>query len=819
MNIGFISIWIALVAAFAGTIASVISGRSSRGESIGRFAAFAAAQRVRLYYLVIAAIAFASALLLFFLFHHDFAYSYVAQYSSKSLSPLYLLSAFWAGQEGTFLLWALLVAVMGYIFQRTTRPDDHYAMSLINAFIAFLCLLLIAKSPFSTVSPVPADGQGMNPLLQDPWMAIHPPILFVGYAAAIFPFALALSGLFRKNYEAWFKFGFRWTVFGALALGAGIIIGGFWAYEVLGWGGYWGWDPVENSSLVPWLLLLALIHGLLIQRASGGLMRTNLFLALSAFILVMYATFLTRSGVLADFSVHSFVDLGINNYLVGIMIMSVGLGFGTFIVRMWGIKAPKLHLAGINRELALLLSMFAIALAATFTFVGMSSPLITGLFGKASQVDTSFYNTVNMPVSIAMALLLGVTPFLGWSRENTGSLLKRLSMPLALTALSVAIAYVAGVRLFMQFLFIGSAAFGLISNVIIAFRLYKKAMASFLLDERPFLGWGDKNAGSLLKRFSIYLVVAVLSFAITIVIGPSYWLFWGIFSMVFALIGNIIIVFHYKNGFMALGGPVAHIGVALLLIGIIGSNKFDRTKTIVLKQGEPQSAQGYSFTFKGVADPGAQKPKMQIEVSDGNQTYLSTPRLYFSQYNQALLREPFIKIMPMQDLYISPIEYKEPKPAPDNPTLELTKGQTTQFGGYQIQFVRFETGQHNASGGMSVGAVLNVTLHGKSQEIVPTMAINDRGERSDVAGDLPEVTMSAGVNAKPKIFLDGMNVEEKKVVLSVHGLDAHAANTPAPELTVEISTKPLMMVVWTGAVLIIAGSVISFRRRTMKSSV
>ena len=275
----------------------------------------------------------ASVMMLYFLFTNQFQYSYVSKYSAFHQPLIYNISALWAGQEGTFLLWAVMMGVMSLVLKKTLRGEDRFALGVVSTFSAFLYLLMVVKSPFETVTPVPQDGQGMNPLLMNPWMAIHPPILFIGYAAAIFPFALALSALARRNYEFWNEHGFAWTLFATVMLGAGIIIGGFWAYEVLGWGGYWGWDPVENSSLVPWITLLALVHGLLLFKAKGAMQRTNLFLAIIIFLLVLYATFLTRSGVLADFSVHSFVDLGINNYLVGIMVLSCAAGFGLFATR------------------------------------------------------------------------------------------------------------------------------------------------------------------------------------------------------------------------------------------------------------------------------------------------------------------------------------------------------------------------------------------------------------------------------------------------------------------------------------------------------
>ena len=164
---------------------------------------------------------------------------------------------------------------------------------------------------------MPSDGQGLNPLLQNPWMTIHPPIMFLGYAATAVPFAFAMAALWERRYDEWTKASMPWALVTVVTLGCAILLGGYWAYVTLGWGGYWGWDPVENSSLVPWLASAALVHGMLLQRARGRFRKLNFSLAILAYVLVVYATFLTRSGVLADFSVHSFVDLGITGWLVG----------------------------------------------------------------------------------------------------------------------------------------------------------------------------------------------------------------------------------------------------------------------------------------------------------------------------------------------------------------------------------------------------------------------------------------------------------------------------------------------------------------------
>ncbi len=731
MNIGSLAVDLSFAAALAAAIMFFRKGAGTTSLLLFRVSCIA--------------IIVASAVLFGILFGHAFQYTYVAQYSSTTQSTLYLISAFWAGQEGTFLLWALFVCLMGAVFLRRSEHRDGITMGIVSGVVAFLSLLMIVKSPFATTATPPADGSGMNPLLQNFWMVIHPPVLFVGYAAAVFPFALVVSGLIRKNFSAWFELGFRWTVFASLTLGAGIIIGGFWAYEVLGWGGYWGWDPVENSSLVPWLTLLALIHGLIVQKTKGSLMRTNIFLAIISFLLVLYATFLTRSGVLQDFSVHSFQDLGIGNYLIDVIVLAGLLGFGAFAMRFRSLHPPKMVFSGLTREVTMLLSILVLCAGALFTFAGMSSLIITGIFGKASQVDISFYNKVNLPVAIAMALLLGVTPFLGWSGEQAAPILKRLSLPLILTALACAISFVAGVQTVVVMLFVGSAAFALISNAIISVRQYRAA-------------W------------------------------------WN------------------------LGGPVAHVGVGLLLIGIIGSGTFDETTRLIIPQGGTQEAFGYRFTFGGMHQGEGVKSEVDLNVADGKTSYAASPKLYYSEYNRAMMREPDIRVMPMKDLYLSPLEVSTPEQqAPQHPVLELTKGETKRYGNYDITFSRFDVGQHGETAAMSVGAVLEISHDGRTDEYVPRLQFSQTGERQVLPVEIPANPGVSGDTSKTELALTQLSVEQKKVLLEFTGR-GHTAEAPQlPSLVLEVSIKPLMMVVWTGVILIIGGSLLSLVRRLRSS--
>src|SRR5262249_6352773 len=276
------------------------------------------------------------------------------------------------------------------------------------------------RGPFLTFpgGQAPLDGQGLNPLLQDPWMTIHPPVLFTGFSSLVVPFAIALAALVKREWDGWIKPALPWVVFSTGILATGFIMGGVWAYKVLGWGGYWGWDPVENGSLIPWLSNVALLHGLLVQRVTGSLRRTNLFLGITSYVLVLYASFLTRSGVLADFSVHSFVNLGLNGFLLSFLFVIMLVGYGTLVYRWADIPKPAKPLGNFSRESIMWLGQLVFILMATLTAVGMSAPLITKLFGPPSNVKTEFYNVANGPLAVVLGLLLGIAPLMRWREQD-----------------------------------------------------------------------------------------------------------------------------------------------------------------------------------------------------------------------------------------------------------------------------------------------------------------------------------------------------------------------------------------------------------------
>ena len=268
----------------------------------------------------------ASLLLWYLIFENDFTVEYVAAYSSTQLPTIYKISAFWAGQQGSFLLWLLVHAVVGMIL--TFRRTSAAALGVYFLLQAVLTCLVLTKSPFAENPAQVFEGVGLNPLLQDFWMAIHPPIIFVGYALLAVPFALSLGSLLTEAASrSWLEEARLWTLVAWSFLGAGIFVGGYWAYKVLGWGGYWGWDPVENSSLVPWLLSAVLLHLIDLARKKSSALTQAHVAATFTYALVVYGTFLTRSGILGDFSVHSFAgsSIGAALALVDAVILIGGL--------------------------------------------------------------------------------------------------------------------------------------------------------------------------------------------------------------------------------------------------------------------------------------------------------------------------------------------------------------------------------------------------------------------------------------------------------------------------------------------------------------
>lgn len=402
------------------------------------------AEKFRTPSVVLAAVgaAFASVALMTLIFQNDVSYAYVVSYSSKDLPSVYKFSAFWAGQQGSFLLWLFIHGVTSVILWKQKKMDNA-SMSIYMAVQAILVILVLAKSPFLPQENPVDDGIGLNPLLQDPWMAVHPPIIFVGYALLAIPYSMSLGALFTKNLKTdWLETARKWTLVAWSFLGAGIFIGGYWAYKVLGWGGFWGWDPVENSSLVPWLVAGILLHLIKVAKIRQTVLPIMHLSAIFTFSLVIYGTFLTRSGLLGDFSVHSFS--GENIGLTLAIVNAIILIFGLLLLTIRSPIFPKgeMYPSYNSREFCILLGALLLAFTASMIFLGMSMPLITDLMGHPAAVDSSFYVRTTLPLAIAFsaAMIFSVLRLYG-----DGKSLDKNFLPLICGIVCVIIAVVVGV--------------------------------------------------------------------------------------------------------------------------------------------------------------------------------------------------------------------------------------------------------------------------------------------------------------------------------------------------------------------------------------
>ena len=432
----------------------------------------------------------AAVLLLSFLFLRDFRLEYVASFTSLSLSSAYALSAFWAGQEGSLLFWTWAMAACSAVFLRSARREtlkDHYGLrrippllkalpvysaDLLWAIIAlsgvlcvFLAILVFASNPFRLLPTPPEDGSGLNPLLQNPYMVFHPPLLFLGYAGFGVPFAIAFAALCAGRFAAgWLAIMRRWALFSWHLLGIGILLGARWAYLELGWGGYWGWDPVENSSLIPWLTSTALIHTLIVQERAGALRRWNLFLSIVTFLLCVFGTVITRSGMLE--SVHAYAESAGGGYFLIVLAVALAVMIPLFAARRRELRSPSVNAPFASKENALLLTAQLLMGFAFAVFYGTMYPALAGLFaGQSVVIGASFFNRVSVPLGLAIFGMIGACQLLAWNKPEQTNFRKNALASAGLSGATVMFLLMFGVTAWPVVISGGLTAFALISLV------------------------------------------------------------------------------------------------------------------------------------------------------------------------------------------------------------------------------------------------------------------------------------------------------------------------------------------------------------------
>jgi cytochrome c-type biogenesis protein CcmF len=461
------------------------------------------------------------------IYSHYFEYHYAWQHSSTDLPVHFMISCFWEGQEGSFLLWIFWQMVIGQILLRNAKNWLNPVMAVIMlSQIALTSMLLgvkifsykLGSSPFELLRNVMAnapifktadylskvkDGNGLNPLLQNYWMVIHPPTLFFGFATTVVPFAYAIASLWRKDFKEWLKPALPWALISVMVLGAGIIMGGFWAYESLSFGGYWAWDPVENASLVPWLILIAGVHVMIIHKSTGSSYIVALGLIIATFLLVLYATFLTRSGILGNSSVHSFTDLGMSGQLLVFLLVFVILAI-VLIAMRWKLMPRSAKDEEIyTREFWMFIGSLVLVISAFQVILTTSIPVFNKLFSAnlAPPADViGHYNKWQMPMAIIIGVLTAVANLLKY-KKNTNEALKKMGLyALISLVITLVLYYAFDLKNYFYLGLLFAGVYGITTNLILLI---------------PFLKGKIKLAGASVAHigFGILLIGVLVSSA------------------------------------------------------------------------------------------------------------------------------------------------------------------------------------------------------------------------------------------------------------------------------------------------------------------
>lgn len=578
-------------------------------------------------------------ILFLIIYNNMFEYHYAYSHASKFLPVHYMISCFWEGQEGSFLLWIFWNSVLGVVLINTNKKWEAPIMvvfALVQAFLASMILgisifdIKIGSSPFVLlrdvfVDPifdmnpdfVPTDGTGLNPLLQNYWMVIHPPTLFLGYATTLIPFAYVIAGLWKKEYKNWIKPALPWAIFSAALMALGQLMGAYWAYETLSFGGYWSWDPVENAVYVPWIIQVASIHTMIIFKKNNTALKTSIILVITTFILILYATFLTRSSILGNASVHSFTDLGLSGqlliYLLAFMVGAIVLS----AFRWKEIPTSDKEVSTYSREFWIFMGATVLGLMGFQVITMTSVPVYNAIleqFGISSNMappadQAVYYSKFQIWGAILIAIFSGTGQFFFWKNMDKAKLWNELAIPVLISlALSTVILIVGNIHEISYILLLTAGIYSLTANGTILMRLFRK-----------------------------------------------------------------------KN-FKLAGGSVAHIGIAMMLLGILFSAGYSKVismnnsgllyskdssdemnlENVLLFANEPRNMNEYELTYKGQrieldGVPGF-PPKKSVRKTFDEHIVVAIDD-YFYEENMVFKRGDTLSILP-ENTYFE-VEYKK----------------------------------------------------------------------------------------------------------------------------------------------------------------
>jgi cytochrome c-type biogenesis protein CcmF len=562
------------------------------------------------FYLIAALMTMASAVMINAFLTDDFSIKYVAHYSDSVQPLFYKITSYWGGLDGSIMFWVFLLSVFGSVAVYTNRERHRELIPYVVAVIStvemfFLYLMVVHKNPFTTfLAGAPAEGKGLNPLLQNYWMAIHPPSLYTGFVGMTIPFAFGIAALITGHLDdSWLRAVRRWTMVSWLFLSFGLTLGMIWAYEVLGWGGYWGWDPVENAGLLPWFTATAFLHSVMVQERRSMLRVWNVTLVILTFFLTIFGTFMTRSGVVQ--SVHAFGEDKQLAYLFSaFMVAIITFSFGLVIWRLPLLRARSNELdSWMSREAAFLVNNWILLFCAIFIlFATMFPTLSEAIGGTRLTVAQPFFNTWMRPIGLILLLLTGIGPLLAWRKSTVTNLKFQFMWPVLSGVVTAAALAAAGIRVWSSGLCFALCAF---VTATIAQEFWRGAVIR------------RKNTGT---------------------------------DLLTALIG---LVGRNKRRY---GGYIVHVGIVLIFLGFAG-NGFKRDEQLLLKPGQTATVGAYTVRNDGVktSDDG-QKQMLTGYVAifkDGKQIDTMYPgRSFFRRHENEPRTDVAIRRTPAEDLYL-----------------------------------------------------------------------------------------------------------------------------------------------------------------------
>ena len=767
---------------------------------------------------------------LFYIIHnHYYEYHYAYSHTSSVLPIYYQISSFWEGQEGSFLLWIFWNVILGFVLIKTNKAWEAPIMAvfaLVQGFLVsmilgavlfnvkigsspFLLLRDVIDAPIFKTDPnfVPVDGTGLNPLLQNYWMVIHPPTLFLGFATTLIPFAFCIAGLWLGKFKEWVRPALPWALFSGVVLGVGILMGGYWAYETLNFGGYWNWDPVENAVYVPWIVLIAAIHTMIAFKKSNNALKAAIILVISTFILIIYATFLTRSGILGDSSVHSFTDLGLSGQLLIYLLAFIGISI--FVAaRAWKhLPTDMEETSAYSREFWIFMGAAVLCLMGFQVIIPTSMPVYNAILENlgiesnlAPPVDAiGFYTKFQLWFSILLAVLSGTGQFFWWNKMDKSKLKDELFLPIVIALLvSATIIMVGKITDISYMLLLTAGLYSIAANGKILFRMFKS---------------------------------------------------------------------NYKLS----GGAIAHIGIAMVLIGILFSSGYSKIisinntglvwhkdfpdeinqKNLLLFLNEPRKMADYSLNYRGLRKiidevPGYVKSHFlestmdptraianrdiivdgktyfnvgdtvrlknhetsyfEIEYQKSNgKTFSLYPTVQINKQMEMTVYSPDISRTVGMDLYTHVRTFPDPAEETEwSETQEesISIGQTFIVNDFiaelkEVKKIDQVRGVPLSSEDVAVKAIINIK--GKDQEYViePIYIIKDR-----MAGRIPDISHELGV----KMSL--LNIDPRS------GSFTFGVNTTQKDwIILEAVEKPLINVLWIGTLIMVIGFIMAIHRR------